>query len=491
MISKPVAASANRTDDAALSHLLTLGGDERILIEPVSGLNRYNVRPVPDDAIAYSSSTANTISRAAFAHCGDVLTQYGGIADASSYAAVLDDLRDRIARMWTGDAAVSIIFAASGTDLEYAGIAAAWRGQSIDNILIGADEVGSGCVHSASGRYFAATTPLGVPTTAGDRVGPEFPDVALIDLPVRCADGRALSSAQVTARIDDAVAGSIAAGRRPLVHVLHGSKTGLVLPELDDLDRLIAQFGEAVSFVVDACQVRISPPMVRTYLDRGCTVFLTGSKFAGGPPFNGFALVPPSARTGVVRLPTGFATLSARAEWPGDWPGREGLPDTANASLALRLAASLFEMERYLALPHEHVHRVIMAFEVAVDALALQIGGIRMASPMAGRSNGGIAVDEMRTLATLDLRNLCDNCDEAETRRIYNAMARPESGEPIRLGQPVKCVRLASGDFGGTLRLGLSMPQMTEFAALSHTALEQKLSADMNAIAKRIGSLVT
>ncbi len=488
---QPVADMANRNDDPALSHLLTLGGDERILIEPVSGLNRYNVRPVPDDAISYSSSTANTISHEAFAHCADVLARFGGIDDPPSYALALDDLRGRIARVWGVEETVSIVFAASGTDLEYAGIAAAWRGQPIDNILIGADEVGSGCIHSASGRYFAATTPLGVATTAGEAVGPDFPDIALVDLPVRCEDGKALSSTDVAGQIGRAVAASIANGRQPLVHVLHGSKTGLVLPELPDLDRLIAQFGDAVRFVVDACQVRISPQMVRTYLDRGCTVFLTGSKFAGGPPFNGFALVPASARTGVKPLPAGFATLSARPEWPRDWPGREHLPDIANPGLALRLAASLFEMERYLTLPKADVLRVIGAFEDAVGALAQRLGGGVMTSPMAGRTNGGIAIDDMRTLATLDLRALVPGCDEAETRRIYNAMARPDAGDPIRLGQPVKCVRLDDGRFGGTLRLGLSMPQMTAFAALSAEALHDKLSADMNAIAKRIISIVT
>lgn len=491
MSSQPVAAPANRIEDAALSHLLTLGGDERILIDPAAGLNRYNVRPVPDDAISYSSSTANTISYDAFMHCGDVLARYGGIADPASCAAVLDGLRGRIARVWGLNDTVSIVFAASGTDLEYAGIAAAWRGAGIDNILIGADEVGSGCVNSASGRYFAATTPLGVTTKAGEPVAPEFPDIRLVDLPVRCDDGQALPSADVTAQIADAIDTAIAADRRPLVHVLHGSKTGLVLPELHDLDRLISRFGDAVSFVVDACQVRISSEMIRAYLDRGCTVFLTGSKFVGGPPFNGFALVPAKASKGVCALPSGFATLSARAEWPAGWPGRDALPDIANPGLALRLAASLFEIERFLAQPHSEVVRIISAFEAAVDSLAARLGGVRMTSPMSGRTNGGIAVDEMRTLATLDLRNLSTDCDEAETRRIYNAMARPEAGAPIRLGQPVKCVRLDNGEFGGTLRLGLSMPQMVAFAALSQMALEERLSGDMTAIAARIMAIVT
>ena len=52
---------------------------------------------------------------------------------------------------------VAIVFAPSGTDLEYVALACvAGRAPAGTNaVLLGADEVGSGCIHSAHGLYFA------------------------------------------------------------------------------------------------------------------------------------------------------------------------------------------------------------------------------------------------------------------------------------------------------------------------------------------------
>ena len=52
----------------------------------------------------------------------------------------------------------------------------------------------------------------------------------------------------------------------------------------------------------------------------------------------------------------------------------------------------------------------------------------------------------------------------------------------IRLGQPVKCVRV-DGGWGGTMRVGLSMPQIAGWNALSGEALAAQLVADMARIA--------
>ena len=52
----------------------------------------------------------------------------------------------------------------------------------------------------------------------------------------------------------------------------------------------------------------------------------------------------------------------------------------------------------------------------------------------------------------------------------------------IRLGQPVKCVRV-DGGWGGTMRVGLSMPQIARWNDLSPEALAAELAADMARIA--------
>src|SRR5690606_13589903 len=120
----------------------------------------------------------------------------------------------------------------------------------------------------------------------------------------------------------------------------------LVLPRLEHVDRLRGQFGEDTAFVVDACQARITPAAIRAYLARGIIVFLTGSKFMGGPPFSGFALLPGGLAARSAPLAEGMAGIFRRAEVPPSWPGRTVCKDSGNVGLALRLAASIFELER-------------------------------------------------------------------------------------------------------------------------------------------------
>src|SRR3546814_6628123 len=121
-----------------------------------------------------------------------------------------------------------------------------------------------------------------------------------MDIPVRDVQGHARPASDITAAIEDAITAAQAADRYPLIHVVHGSKTGLILPALDDIDRLRAAHGDAVTFVVDACQARITSAAIADYLGRGAIVFITGSKFMGGPPFSGFALVPPALAAGAA-----------------------------------------------------------------------------------------------------------------------------------------------------------------------------------------------
>src|ERR1044071_9517801 len=114
--------TSDTAHDAAA--LMATGGDGRIRLDPATGLNRYFSAPRPRDVLAYASSTANDISPAAY--------------DAA--VRVLD----------------AIVSAPSGTDLEYVALACMkGRGDAGTNaVLLGADEVGSGCIQSAHGLYF-------------------------------------------------------------------------------------------------------------------------------------------------------------------------------------------------------------------------------------------------------------------------------------------------------------------------------------------------
>jgi len=461
--------------------LLASGGDERIVLDPATGLNKYFSGPYPRDARAFASSTANDMSRAAFARVKELSLGSG------AYGERLEGLRQRIRRAYRLGPECQIAFAPSGTDLEYVALAAAADDAEagVHNILLGADEVGSGCRLSAHGMYFASTTGCGVAVTQGQRVA-GLERVSLVDIPVRCAKGLGHDSATMAGRIRAEIGAARAMGRRALVHVVHGSKTGLILPELPEIDRLRAEEGDDLSFVVDACQARITSEALHAYLARGAIVFLTGSKFMGGPPFSGFALVPPQAAARAQRLPAGLAQIFRRAEWPDGWPGREQLADQDNRGLWLRLEAAIFELERFQALAIGEVARIVGAFQRALTEQLVEPFGLDAVEPYAPGHEGDARAHpiEMRTLATIDVSRL----PEAHTFDCAQRFHRSLALAGLRLGQPVRSVRTADGGWAGTIRIGPPMPQFVEWARLDDAALSATLEAEMAGIADALVS---
>lgn len=471
----------------AVSHLLTLGGDERIVPAHADGTNKYHSSPFPRQTVTYASSTANDISAAAFDHLAGFVAHnaIGPEMGGADYARHLAAVRERLARAYSLPSGTDIAFSASGTDLEYIALQAfAGRaGGGIHNVLLGADEVGSGCILSAHGQYFAAQTALGVPTTKGTPV-PGLAPVSLTEISVRNGFGDAFDSGVIVAGMRSEIERALANDQFPLLHVVHGSKTGLILPHLDDIDALIARYGDGIGFVVDACQARITSAAIAAYLTRGAVVLLTGSKFMGGAPFSGFALVPQPIAARIAPLGEGMATIFRRAELPAGWPGADQLPDSGNAGLTVRLEAALFELERFQALPFSDVARIIELFRAASLDLVERIGGTRVLPyPVGDRDQAGSHPIEMRTLTTIDLSGEGQAIDFDGATAIQMAMMR----DKVRLGQPVKCARFQglemAGKVRGTLRVGISMPQIVTLAGMPGADAGQALAQDMDAIA--------
>lgn len=468
-----------------LAYLLTQGGDERITIAPDSGTNRYFATPYPRDTIAYASSTANDISQPAWDYLGRTWPSLNADSalDGAGYDLELQRIRAELRAAYGLDSAHEIIFSASGTDLEYIAILAAagrdWH--AVHNILLGADEVGSGCIYSAQGQYFAAQTSLGLLSKKAEPVE-GLPPVSLSEIPVRNADGITHDSAYITAAMRRTIDAALSRNERPLLHVVHGSKTGLILPDLSDIDALRADYGGRIAFVVDACQARITSAALTAYLERDMLVLLTGSKFMGGPPFNGFAIVPPGLMRQAAPMPSGYTRIFRRAEWPESWPGRSILPDSGNLGLLLRLSASLFELARFQRLAMTDIVRIISAFQKVTGALVDRIGGCPVLSHAPHHQLEAITHPvEMQTLVTFDLNS--DDTAERIDFTAATAIHQMLMAEGVRLGQPVRCRKLSSGCYAGTLRIGLSMPQMVALAGMDDGDMRAKLSSDMDQIA--------
>ncbi|HET9428602.1 MAG TPA: hypothetical protein VFO69_09615, partial [Allosphingosinicella sp.] len=216
---------------------------------------------------------------------------------------------------------------------------------------------------------------------------------------------------------------------------------------------------------------------VNAYLDRGAIVFVTGSKFMGGPPFSGFAFIPTSITRGAAPLADGLATIFRRGEWPQSWPGAGKLPDSSNIGLLLRLEASIFELERFQSLSPETIERVILAFHAAVRSEIIdRTPAHRLAPyPPGDREEADTHPIEMRTLSTLDLSEFGGGSTFEDAQAWHKALI----AHGVRLGQPVKCVRLADGRWGATLRIGLAMWQIVDRASLTQDALADSFRTDM------------
>jgi hypothetical protein len=506
--------------DLPTATLMSAGGDDRITLDEQSGLNSYGCAPEPIRAISYSSSTASSISAPAYAHAHAVhhqlrLAVAGGDSEDAAYTRFLRNARSRLRSVYGLAADVDVAFGASGTDLEYLALALALQdGPPVTNIVVEVDEVGSGCLFSQAGQYFAARTALGLEVEKGAHLpGLEAEHISVETLKTRTENGPVRSDADYAAMLLDAAAKAIATGRRPLVHIIHRSKTGIVTPSLAAIDSLLGTYGDAVDLVVDACQGRISPATIAAYLARGASIFMTGSKFIGGPPFSAWMLVPAklSARMKGGRLaPEGLAHFFARGDMPTGWTDVDDiLPARTNFGLLLRLEAGLFELERLLAMPMERVDAVIVAFGTTMRSLAPTMP-FRLVEGAVGDPAAGDHINRTQPVHPLDRKMLY----VIELTDLHPATGRPLSVEQARevyrglytdmtdgfsdprdrltaseichLGQPVKCLKHDDGEWAPTLRLSLSAPQIFEMIGLDADRLVERFTADIERIAAKI-----
>jgi hypothetical protein len=212
----------------------------------------------------------------------------------------------------------------------------------------------------------------------------------------------------------------------------------------------------------------------------------------GGPPFSGFALLPPGMAANAALLPVGATQIFRQAEVPADWSGREVLDNSGNAGLALRLSASLFELERFQKLSIDEVARLVSGFTAATNKLAARLNVRKVGA--AAPSEAGEPADhpiEMQTLVTLDL------CHEQSGNQLRNidfdgatAIHKSLISKGVRLGQPVKCVKLSDGRWGATMRIGISMPQLVKLSVHNDAEIAATLDSMMDRIAEPLGELL-
>lgn len=324
------AAPLPETSGSAASHLplsrlataLHLeAGDDRLALDPRTGRNRYGVPPhAADDEIWLSSCTATAIPAATYAalerRCAGKLD-----GDRASWT---NDIRTRLAGCFGIDAA-QVRLTPSGTDAErmVARLAARLIGPAVVDVIADPSETGSGVAAAAR--------------SAGDV------DVQVIALRDRA--GRARTEAKVFADTRAIAAQACARDAGLLLHLMHASKTGLSLLSAEWVADVAAIAPARTLVVVDACQLRCKPAEVSAWLDRGYLVQITGSKFAGAPPFCGALLLPRSHVTAAIPA-----------------------ADAAEPGLLLRWEAALHHMEALAALPADDIEALTRAVNDLIAA---------------------------------------------------------------------------------------------------------------------------
>ena len=495
------------------SALLLQGGDDRIkLLDGVC--NKYGCRPYPmEDCIDFSSSTATPISSASFARL-EMRQQAlsAALKECSAealYAQQLDHLRTQFLALWELPAKTTqMIFSASGTDahLIAARLAEMLHGSPLHTVMIQGEESGSGVAAALRGRPFSSCTALGHRAPEADAVTITATIDDLHHIALRAPDGTARSRAAMDADFEQEAQRFLIQGLPVLLVAVDVSKTGITTPGIDTLTRMKQRWGEQLTVLIDACQLRNDAASLRAYLNLGCMVAITGSKFFAAPSFCGALLLPSTLaqQLHTKPLPSLLQSYSSAAEWPSDWQGAKALKAQANFGLLLRWEAALYEMQAFMAIPAEAVAQIIATCTDAIEQrLAADAHFIAVDNSADDADADADSANQLkqRTSSTIypfipcHLSPQRQALDRQTIEQLYRRLQNQpqENGYRYLLGQPVQCSGAGQAP-RWALRLCLSAPMIVAVYHGGATALANLIAqaqACLTAVASTLDQIDT
>ena len=476
---------------SSVEEALLAGGDARIALDAATGLTAYgsSVRSDPG-VVAFASTTANHLTprgrSAAQAMLERALTEVAPGNAGEWYGAQMNALRDRLLAQY-GVPGTTAVFSASGTDAEMLALHIALRQRLDDltNVVIASDEIGSGIAYASLARHFSTCSPLGGPVKPGARLE-GFPHrlIHKRSVELRDADGCPRPLFEVDAELAAVTRSEVDSGRRILLHLVDFAKTGVGGPSLESVHALAERHADRMDVLVDACQFRCSPDRIRQYLEAGCMVIITGSKFFHGPPFSAALLVPPHlAQADVAVVPQGMAAYSSAWDWPEHWRHATGtLMRAPNWGLLHRWEAAWAEMSAFAAVPEATKLLIVGRFNAGVAQAARRQPRMRLLPTAMLRDtremSSSASWDSIPTVFNLSVySDLALQCplDLEQARMLHRwmysraaaALPQPLSSAQrmiadtrFLLGQPV---RYANGPSGGVaLRIALSAADVVD-----------------------------
>ena len=447
----PERAGDSKTMKYPTPELLVTGGDARIAIDPATGANKYNCSPQPAPALlAYGSSTASTISAEAFAaveeYCDYIGKDQNSANPAATYKRELQNIRNEFLDLYGFKPAQApeIIFAASGTDLHLITSQLAAAGSPLAIIGLEAAETGNGVPNALAGKHFSSSAPSGDKLIIGKQLENSL-TIEVMQIAARDDSGNLRGNKEIDRELQQMAENAIAKNMRVLIILTDVSKTGLIIPSPAAVVSLYQRWKGKIEVLVDACQFRLSPETLRSYIEHNFMVALTGSKFFTGPTFSAALLVPKnlSERFRSQKIPKALNQYSCRAEWPDDWTARNSLPDNANYGLLLRWHAAMYEMQQFHSLPEgavgEFVHNFAAAIKYKLNSetcFELLATAELERHPLSQNKNW----DAAPTIFPFLLRHKNgEYLNREETENIYKLLRKNVNDQPIEIGQPVIC----------------------------------------------------
>jgi len=290
----------------SVGEILSLGGDDRLTLNE-NKINKYYASTYPrSNVVSRGCCTCSTVSQESFdsACIANRISDARSVVDENGreelYSSEFEVIRDRISavlRLNEIEASSDVVLFPSGSDAELMTTSVALVKQfsvsaktdcPILNLVVAAGEVGSGTANAASGLHFSDISPTNMTQKKDKCVDGLLPtDVELCLFKPRSVEGSSLQLQQyedaIEAKLTEAITKN--PNRVCLLHVVCGSKTGLVYPSLQFAKAMTARHPDNLLVVVDCCQLRCHYSYIHQCIGSGFMCLITGSKFFTGPPF--------------------------------------------------------------------------------------------------------------------------------------------------------------------------------------------------------------
>jgi len=445
---------------------LTLGGDDRSIINSAVRTNKYHIKPQPVNPahVFRGSCTGNPPTQRGYDASRKLYQKLVGLSGKdldAEIGKVFEDQRNRLSKLLSLPEGTEIILCPSGSDAEYIpiAIARALKGEvTIANGVTQLREIGAGTAPASMGQFFSTHAPLVGRLDPNADILDGFEDIDGTVIAARKKDGSVVNASK---EMDSFVESALANGAYPIVHGVFGGKTGL----RDNKMPGSADGGEKTLGVVDACQARFSLEELHGWLAQDSLVLFTASKFYQAPPFCG-AVIVPTTIAGKLRSSStpprsnmfssqglgGFLTNKELPSCLESWSPLLKNDDISNVGLAFRWEAGLAGMEAIASVPDAaridavnewaEVVTAMTNSEQALDAWCVQrsIVSIRVR-----KGEGWLSMSELRDLyrwMSLDVSELVPDATAKEKEALSNPAY---IGQPVDVSESHAIVRIALG----------------------------------------------